>query len=118
MPPIGPGSRPERFAKLDGRTRLAKLSKTLRSELTAHVGGNPSATQSMLIGQAVQLQLHLALLDKQTADGVEMNGHDSRYYLAWSNSLARLLTRIGMKAAPVPKATLADHLAARSGAAS
>jgi hypothetical protein len=113
MKPISPQSQPSRFKKLDGRTRLARLAKSLRSDLTKHVGGNPSATQKLLIEQAIGLQLHIALLDQKTLDGYDMTSHDVHHYLAWCNSLSRLLRQLGLKGAPQPKQSLAEHLAAR-----
>lgn len=116
MRPIGPQSRPERLSKLDGRTKLAKLERKTRADLIQHVGGNPSATQMMLIEQASMLQMRINLMDRKTIDGVEMTDHDVRHYLAWCNSLARLLRQLGLKGAPQPKVTLADHLSARGAA--
>jgi hypothetical protein len=37
--PIGPYSRPHRLAKIDGRTKIAKLMRETRAALIAHVGG-------------------------------------------------------------------------------
>jgi hypothetical protein len=111
MKPIGPRSKPDRFKKLDGRTQLAKLQKSLRADLIAHVGGTPSATQKLLIEQAVGLQLRLSLLDQTTLYGMDMTPSDTPRYLAWANSLARLLRQLGLKSAPQPKASLAEHLA-------
>ena len=84
-----------------------------RDALIAHVGGNPSAPQRMLIEQAVWLHFHLAVMDRRTADGHQLTPHDSRTYLAWSNSLARLLKQLGLRGAAARPRSLADHLAER-----
>jgi hypothetical protein len=89
----------------------------LRADLTAHVGGAPSATQRAMIEQAVQLSLRLALMDEHFAETVEMTEHDSRCYLAWSNALTRLMARMGTKSAAQAPRSLQQHLAARAGAA-
>jgi hypothetical protein len=58
-PAIGPYSRPLALAKLDGRTREAALVRRVRAELTAHVGGNPTFPQRMLIDRAAVLALRM-----------------------------------------------------------
>ncbi len=116
MPGIGPYSRASALAKLDGRTREARLMRELREELVAHVGGSPSATQTALIERIVWIGLHLALMDRRTAAGREMTERDSREYLAWANSQARLLRQLGFRAAPASRRSLQDHLA-RAGTA-
>ena len=61
----------------------------------------------MLIERAVQLSLQIALLEAKQAQGA-FTEHDSRTYLAWSNSLTRLMKQIGMKGAAERPRTLAD----------
>jgi hypothetical protein len=114
MSKIGPYSRPHTIAKLDGRTKEARLMRAVRRELTAHVGGAPSATEMMMIEQAAQLRLHLALIDRKVAEGREMTPHDSRQYLAWSNALSRLLRHLGPRRSKTSARRLADHLAERA----
>ncbi len=111
MPKIGPYSRAATLAKLDGRTRESRLVKSLRAELTEHVGGKPSTTQRLLIDQACQLQLRLAMMDKDTDANHEMTERNQVQYLAWSGSLVRLLRQLGLNAAPKPKPTHAEWLA-------
>jgi hypothetical protein len=113
--PVAPNSRPAALAKLDQRTREARMMRDTRAELTAHVGGHPSATQRALIEQAVQLQLRLAVMDRSFAEaGGTMTAHDSRTYLAWSNSYSRLLRQLGQKAAAERGPSLADYLATKA----
>ena len=113
MTKVGPYSRQAALSNIDGRTKEARLLKSLRAELIEHVGGAPSTTQRLLIDQCVQLQLRIALIDRKTAEGEPMTEHDSRTYLAWCNSLARLVRQLGMKAASQQQPTLRDHLAKR-----
>src|ERR1700692_1333734 len=75
------------LAKLDQRTKEARLVRETHAALIAHVGGKPSAVQSELIGQAVQIRLRLAVMDKRFAETGAQTDDDSRTYLAWSNSL-------------------------------
>jgi hypothetical protein len=121
MPRLGSYSSASTLKKLDGRSKEARLLRSLRAELTAHVGGTPTPTQRVLIDQAVQLQLRIALMD---ADGVTtdsiLSERNTRQYLAWANSLTRIMRQLGLKStAPVrkPVTLLEEHMARRSSAA-
>ncbi len=118
MPAIGPHSRPAILAKLDQRTREARLVRETRADLTAHVGGKPSATQRALIERAAQLTLQVWLFDRKAAlTGGTMTERDSRQYLAWSNTLVRTLKQLGTKGAADRPPSLAEHIASRTRAA-
>ena len=114
MPALGPYSRPSVLAKLDGRTREARLLAEVRADLTFHLGGSPSATQRRMIERAAWLSLHVAQLDAKVAEGGTMTAHDARSYLAWNNTLTRTLRQLGLKSASAKTRTLAEHI---SGAA-
>lgn len=105
------------LARLDGRTREGRLMRRVRSELTAHVGGKPSAPQRMLIERATTLALHVEMLDRKVLQGGAMTEHDSRTYLAWSNSLTRTLRELGVDRSTSPQApgaALQAHLARKA----
>jgi hypothetical protein len=114
-PEIRPYSRPAALAKLDQRTKEARLIRETRAELLAQIGDRPSAVQRALIEQLVQIRLRIALMDRKFAETGAQTDHDSRTYLAWANSFSRLLGRLGLEAsAPPPKVpTLAEYLAGR-----
>ena len=118
MPQIGHYSRPSALSKLDGRTKEAKLVRETREALINHLGGAPSVTQSAMIERAVQLTLRVAAMDRKFAKSGEMTEHDSRTYLAWSASLARVMRDLGLKATPAqsPRTTLSHYLAAQPAA--
>jgi hypothetical protein len=99
---------------MDGRTWEAKLLHEVRRDLIAHCGEAPSATQRALIDRATWLTLYVARIDRRTAEGGSMTEHDSRVYLAWSNSLARTLAKIGLKGS-VHEETMSplDYVASR-----
>ena len=106
------------LARMDGRTREARFLCRARAEMVQHVGGNPSATQRTLIEQAAQLQLRLAVMDRRFAETGAQTDHDSRTYLAWSNSLSRLMRQLGVKAAAQAAPDLRRFLAAREASSS
>lgn len=110
---VGPHSRPNALATLDGRRREAKLMSQTRAELIAHVGGKPNAIQRRLIERAAVLALRLALMDAKAPDG-GMSEKDAREYLAWSNSYVRTLRELGPAVAE-QRPSLRDYL--NSGAA-
>jgi hypothetical protein len=86
---------------------------SLRRELIAHVGGNPSIAQTLLIDQACALQLRLALMDTETDKVGTMTARNQVQYLAWSGSLQRVLNQIGMtpaSARPTPAAEIWKQL--------
>ena len=66
-----------------------------RAALIAHVGGKPSVVQQTLIERACQLQIRIAMMDRDFAAGGVQTLHDSRTYLGWSNSLTRTLRELG-----------------------
>ena len=96
---------------MDRRSREARILAGTKAELTAHVGGRPSATQQALIDRAAWLTLHVAQIDAKAAEGGILTEHDARTYLAWSNSLTRALVALGLKSAPAPTRSIDDILA-------
>jgi hypothetical protein len=80
---------------VDGRTRAAALLRRVRRELTEFVGPNPTVTQRMMIDRAVILSLRLAQLDRKIVAEEHFTILDNNQYLAWSNSLSRLLDKLG-----------------------
>lgn len=106
--------KPHALSLLDQRSREYRLLRRFRDELVTHIGGTPSAVETALIERAAQLQLRLAIFDAKFVEKGEMSDHDVRTYLAWSNSLTRTLGELGLKAAPQPQKTLAEHLASKA----
>lgn len=104
MTPIGPHSRPGVLAIVDGRRAEARRMKQIKAELTAHVGGSPSAPQRMLIARIAALTLRLELMDREALAGKPETERDARSYLAWSNGLARMLQKLGLDGGDTPQA--------------
>lgn len=94
----GPRSNAAGRESMDGRTREARLLRQVRAELTEHVGGRPSVTQRALIERAARLSLYVSQLDRKVLGGEAMSAHDSKSYLATSNSLCATLRLLGLKA--------------------
>lgn len=98
-PAIGPYCRPVTLAKLDGRTREAALMRRVRAELTAHVGGNPSFPQRVLIDRAAVLALRIAQIEAKMLAGETLTLHDNNHAIAWHNSYRRTIQAIGLQPA-------------------
>ena len=98
----------------DRRTRLGRAMDAFRTTMLAALGPKPTSAQLAMIEQAVQLKTRLIAMDVTFADTGGQSIHDSRVYLAWSNSYVRLLDRLGLDMATVaePQPSLAAALAA------
>ena len=117
-PALGPYSRRNRLAMLDGRTREARALQATIVELSEHVGGNPSATQARQIARAARLELHMAMMDARSdQNGGVMSDRDSRQYLAWNNSFRLILRDLGLERRDPPGPTLAEALGGQGAAA-
>ena len=110
---IGPYVRPAVLARMDGRTKEARLLKSLRAELTAHLGGTPTVIQRALIERAAQLSLRVALFDARLAETGQQTDHDIRTYLSFSQSLTSHLRQLGIKGQAGPPVSALEHLATR-----
>jgi hypothetical protein len=103
---------------IDRRTRVGREVAAFRASLLAHVGENASVTQRATVELACQLRVRLVAMDLEFAEGGgAMTAHDSRTYLAWANSLARVLNRLGIQAAPSRTPSLAELMAQPQGTA-
>ena len=107
---------------LNGNTAEAKFIKSYEAMLTEHCGGNPTAVQRQLIVRASRLACHLELWDQRTipqGGAITATGHN--HYIAFSSSLTRTLTALGLAPAAQsadPMAALRAHVAARQAAGS
>jgi hypothetical protein len=79
------------IGRIDGRTQMAKLARELRRELLGECSVRPTVIERAMIDQIIQLKLRIAAMDQRFIETGAKTDHDSRTYLAWSNSLVRLL---------------------------
>jgi hypothetical protein len=94
---IKPYSPTHMLAKLDRRTKEARLLEEVRADLIRHIGGQPTVTQRHVIERCAWLSLRVALLDRKMATG-SFSPHDNREFLACSEALTKLLAKLGFKA--------------------
>ena len=111
MPKLGAYSKEIVLARPDGRSKEARLLQQKRRELLFHIGKNPSPLKIALVERASMLQLRCAALDEKILDG-SFTECDAKVYLAFSNSLTRTLSALGLEPAkPEPGSAVAAHLA-------
>lgn len=64
---------------VDGRSAQGRFIRNLEAELTAHVGGEPSIAQRLLIDRIIRLRIQLDFFDQKLAAG-DWTAHDGRTY--------------------------------------
>jgi hypothetical protein len=115
-PRLGVYSKPPALRKLDHRTREAGFLAWVRHDLTEHLGRAPTVVEKMLIDRAAILSLRLVKLDQKIIDDTSFTLHDDNHYVAWQNTLTRVLKALGVEAANGgARPTLADIIAEHDG---
>jgi hypothetical protein len=100
---------------LDGRTKEARILKSMRRELSNLLGHKPNAGELAMIERIAWLQLRISVLDRRLLDG-KFSEFDASVYNAHTNSLARLLVKLGVvgngkRGSARPGRSLADIIA-------
>jgi hypothetical protein len=115
LPRLGPYSEQLIIGHIDGRTKEARLCRSLRKALIEQLGGADrlTPTQRVLIERAVMLTLRVSVLDQRLVDGT-LTGYDNATFIAWSNALRRTLVALGLEAPGKPSGKTARYLATRS----
>jgi hypothetical protein len=85
--------------RIDGRSREGRFLTQIERELTAQVGGAPSATQRLLIRRLARNMLRLELVDEKMTSGKELSAHDARTFSALSNQVRLISRELGLRAA-------------------
>lgn len=95
--------------RLHGNSAPRRAAARLRADLERHCG-RPTATQAAIIAQAAEIKLRLAVMDQEFIRTGARSAHASRDYLAWANSLTRLMRALNLKSEPKPAQTLTEYL--------
>ena len=114
MTPVpGPFGSTLRRGAIDRRSKEGRFLAAARYLLIQHLGGQPSATQLVLVDRVAWLMLHCLLLDRRMVSAKQDWGeNDRKCYLAFSNALVRTLREIGLEGNPARQPTLAEVLKA------
>jgi hypothetical protein len=87
--------------------------RQITRELSAHIGGQPSAPQRYLIERTAVDIVRLELFDAEMAAGT-ISDHDARVAHALRNSVRLSLRELGLQPKPPPAPSLAEHFAKRA----
>jgi hypothetical protein len=112
--PLRPYSRSlrRRILHLDGRTAEGKFIRGLERELSAHLGGNLSVTQRLLVARVAKVSLRIELLDAKITNG-DGNEFDIKVLGGLSSQFRLMLRELGLKSAPAAPVSLAEALRAK-----
>jgi hypothetical protein len=114
----GPYTKSHGLTTVDGRCRVARCIREFARELEAHIGGEPTPAQRVLIREAAVKNTKLGLLVDRILSGTEPDVDlATRCYLAWSNSLRRDLEALGLRKPEAKVPQLAEFLSAQRRAA-
>jgi hypothetical protein len=91
----------------DGRSADGRFVRHLEAELVAHLGGNPSIVQRLLIERLIRIRMMLDRLDDKVGSP-EWTPYDSRTYGGLLSAYRLTAREIGLKAVPKPPPTLDD----------
>jgi len=92
----GPFSRDRSLSTLDKRTKAGRVLRTTIGDLTAHLGGEPTAAEALLIQSAALKATRLFLLSEKLLAGGEIGEDGDHHALAWLNSMRQDLTALGL----------------------
>ncbi|MGH2506093.1 MAG: hypothetical protein ACRDHZ_01520 [Ktedonobacteraceae bacterium] len=95
---------------VDGRSHEGRFLRAARHALIRQLGGNVTPAQATMVERIAWLQLRCSMLDEKIVSG-NFTEHDSRQYLAWSNTLRKTLVALNLELHPESKTTVADILA-------
>lgn len=74
-------------------TREAELWRRTIRQLREQVG-SPGAAQDMLIARIAWVTVHLSRIDAAALQAGGLSEHQTDRYLAWSNTISRMLSRL------------------------
>ena len=101
---------------IDGRGVDGRYLRHAEANLIAHLGGNPSTTEMILIRHLARVMLRIEKFHAKLESG-EWTDHDGRVFGALQNVLLRSIATLGLKPATARPLTNAETMAALSAAA-
>jgi hypothetical protein len=106
--------RKNRFRQIDGRLYEGKLERRTVRDLTAHLGGDLTAPQQILVEQAAKLVVVLDILAVEMITKGDVGDFTSRRYLAWVGHLRRTLEALGLQRPQQTTATLKAYVGGKA----
>ena len=96
----GAYSREAAIARPAARTKEARYLNSVRDQLTDHLGGKTTAVQKFQIERIAMTMLRIELMDSRALKDRDIGERQARDYLAWNNTVSRMLFRLGAKKMP------------------
>ncbi len=117
--PVGPYSRRLRRSAIGdsvyGRSAEGRFIRDLERQLVAHVGGQPTIAQKLLIDRVVKCTLQIDALDRKLSDGA-WTDHDGRTHNGLINLQCLSLRELGLNPVAPRAPSLAEYLASKTAA--
>lgn len=88
----------------------SSICNQIRADLTAQLGREPTASQKLMIERIVMVLLRIELMDVIALRNAELTERQARDYLAWNNTVSRMLRALGLKAEAAPDPPPFVHL--------
>ncbi len=111
---IGAYSGGSALIRVDRRTREGRFLQAVHRELTAMVGGAPTAAEQILIKLATLKVLRVSLMADAIISSEAIDERRDRQFLAWANSLRRDLDVLGLTRRVKSSPRLAELLGHRA----
>jgi hypothetical protein len=109
------GPRKNRFRQIDGRLYEGHLERRTIRDLTAHLGGDLTPPQQILVETAAKLVVVLDILSVNLVTKGEIGDFASRQILAYVGHLRRILETLGLERPQQMPKRLADVLTIKRG---
>jgi hypothetical protein len=81
---------------ISGRSTEGRFLRSVERDLLEHLVRPPTAAEQLLITRAARLALHLEQMDMEASESGGLSAKAVARYVAGSNALSRLLTRLGV----------------------
>jgi hypothetical protein len=91
-----------RFSDIDGRLVEAREERQIITELTAHVGGRPTAPQRLLIQRLARGIVIVAMIERKIIESQDLGDLQARQLNALWNSIRLGLDKLGLEPAEAP----------------
>jgi hypothetical protein len=110
-------ARRNRFRQIDGRLYEGKLERRTIDDLTAHLGGEPTPAQQILIELSAKIVVTLDVMSVRMIESGGICESTANQYLAWVGHLRRNLETLGLRQPQAMPKRLADVIKLKGDAA-
>ena len=102
-----------KYDQIDGRLLEAREEKQIIADLTAHVGGRPTAPQKLLIKRIARASIIVSIIERKVIETGELGDLQARQMNALWNSVRLGLDKLGLTKAEAPT-TLQAYVGGRA----